>query len=156
MTLRDVDGWTRFRGWRTLCWLAAGACLVTAGCTSLGTKSEQVRSAMLGMKERELVSCLGPPTDYMFGAEKSLFTYRLDLRREAFKFNETPLPSEPAFCNVAFHIDQGVISDVAVRGIDLAGMNADATCTVVVGECLAELAYTTGRWPAEALAQQPM
>ena len=52
---------------------------------------------MLGMKEREFLSCLGPPTDYIFGAEQRLFTYRMDLRREAFKFDETPLPSEPAF-----------------------------------------------------------
>ena len=80
----------------------------------------------------------------------------MDLRRETFKFDETPLPSEPGFCNVAFHIDQGMISDVAVRGIVLAGMNSDATCTVLVGECLADLAYTMGRWPAPAPVPQPM
>ena len=115
---------------------------------------------MLGMKERELLSCLGPPTDFVIDAERRIFIYRMDLRRRAFvDIEDTPrtskstvvIPNEPAVCNAAFQIDHGVISDVAVRGVNPLGLNADSMCTIVVGECLADLAYTTGRWPAEAL-----
>ena len=119
--------------------IALAAILAPLGCSTLGERSHEVRAAIVGSNERNLLRCLGPPDDFTYDEHRHDFLYRLDLRGRDFAFGRPDL-SQPAFCNLLFQIDQGRISDLHVRGIDGYGLNADSRCTVIAGECLASLA----------------
>ena len=114
--------------------------LALVACISIAEQSQEMRAAILGSNERSLLSCLGPPDDFGYDEERHHFLYRFDLRRRGFAFGP-PDPSQPAFCNLLFRIDQGLISDIQVRGIDGCGLNAESRCTVIAGECLANLGH---------------
>ncbi len=109
------------------------------GCSTLREQSHEVRAAIIGSNERNLLRCLGPPDDFRYEEDRHQFLYRLDLRRRGFEFGPPDL-SQPAFCNLLFQVDQGRISDIHVRGIDGYGLNVEERCTVIAGECLASLA----------------
>ncbi len=95
---------------------------------------------MVGMDERSLLSRLGPPDDFTFAGERRYFLYRLDLRRPVFAF-AAPDPNRPAFCDLLFRIDRGVVTDVRVRGAAFSGLQADARCTIIASEALKAFEY---------------
>ncbi len=87
---------------------------------------------MVGTLERKLLTRLGPPNEFHIAEERRYFIYRLDLRkRQGFP---GPPEFEPAFCNLLFRIDSGMVADVHVRGVSQAGLNADMRCTIFAGE----------------------
>ena len=62
------------RGARHLfCLLAFGACLLVSGCASSGSKFRKASESLLGIHQRELIGCLGPPADVSFDSEQSYF-----------------------------------------------------------------------------------
>ena len=87
--------------------LAVGICLMISGCAALGPRSEEARAAIVGMDQRELLSCLGPPDDLDFNDEQRYFLYRLDFRHEDPALVLADLWSPPALCGLLFPIDQG-------------------------------------------------
>ncbi len=99
---------------------------------------------MVGMDERSLLSRLGPPDDFTFAGERRYFLYRLDLRRPVFAF-AAPDPNRPAFCDLLFRIDRGVVTDVRVRGAAFSGLQADARCTIIASEALKAFEYAARR-----------
>ncbi len=132
--------------------IVLAAILALLGCSTLGERSHEIRAAIVGSKERNLLRCLGPPDDFSYAEDRHDFLYRLDLRRHRFEFGRPDL-SQPAFCNLLFQIDRGRISDLHVRGIDGYGLNADTSCTVIAGECLASLARARRGNTATSLVQ---
>jgi len=119
---------------RELYTLAIGLCLAISGCAGIGQNAESVRAAMVGMNERELISCLGPPDDVSFSDERNYFLYRLE-----FHLDSDLRPSDlkkPARCNLLFQFDQGSVAGVGVRGLNFEGVNANFGCTMLLNRCL--------------------
>ncbi len=132
--------------------IVLGGILALLGCSTLGERSHEVRAAIVGSNERNLLRCLGPPDDFRYDEDRHDFLYRLDLRRRDSAWGPPDL-SQPAFCNLLFQIDQGRISDLHVRSIDGYGLKADSRCTVIAGECLASLARAQRGTTARSLVQ---
>ncbi len=119
---------------RDLYALAIGLCLVISGCAGIGQNAKSVRAAMVGMNERELIGCLGPPNDVSFSDERDYFLYHLE-----FPLDQHMKPSDlrkRAQCNLLFQFDQGSVSGVGVRGLNFEGMNANFGCTMLLDRCL--------------------
>ncbi len=121
------------RGARHLfCLLAFGACLLVSGCASSGSKFRKASESLLGIHQRELIGCLGPPADVSFDSEQSYFLYHLDFRYQ--ELVVPPVWSPPAICNVLFQFDEGSVSHVVVRGRSFDGHDAKAACTILVSD----------------------
>ena len=106
---------------------------------------------MVGTEERKLVSRLGPPDEFHYGEERHYFVYRLDLSQRVW----FPGPSalEPSLCSLLFRIDEGVVTGVKVRGVSLAGLNADTRCTIFAGEVFGARGRAVREAPRDAFHQ---
>ncbi len=121
------------------------------GCAVHLKHPSEARAAIVGMNERRILSRLGPPDEFVFAGERRYFLYRLDLRRRAYRFGFPDL-TKAAFCNVLFRIDRGVVSEVGVRGLNMGGLNADASCSIIADDLLRDYEYAVPPETAKAMA----
>ena len=137
------------RAGRLFCLLAFGSCLLVSGCVSSGPKFRKTSESLVGIGQRELIRCLGPPADISFDSEQSYFLYHLD-----FRYQEPVVPeawSPPAICNVLLQFDEGSVSHLVVRGRSFDAHNAKADCTILMSDrCSMEVANAPRQRPPAA------
>ncbi len=143
---------TNFRRVRCGLLLAALAC----GTTSYGERAANIRQAFLQLDERQVLSCLGPPSDFDYPDEHTAlwaYTYpvsnsaRLGLSgidagprmdRRTREFLSHPLDSElPAgFCRLTILLVAGKVTDLRAEARSAAGLNSNAECLHTARICV--------------------
>lgn len=117
------------------------------GCATGVKRGERVRSGLMELSPRQVVTCLGPPArlDRRGTSEWALYAHpRRQRHGEAsFLLRSSPSPHrvEPpeitrGYCAYLFEFSSGRVSDLAVRGRTPGGLNADAECLIELHRCV--------------------
>ena len=105
-------------------------------CSTVNDRSEQIRSGLADLDQRQILSCFGPPADFAYSDTAAYYVYRWDLRSQAVRFDRDL--ARPAFCQWVFKFEGGVISMVDVEGRDGYGLRVDAQCVLLAANCIEE------------------
>ncbi len=129
---------------------------LACGTTSYADRGADVRQAFLQLDERQVLSCLGPPSDFDYPDEHIAiwaYTYpssssrglglrgidavpRLDRRTR--EFLNHPLDSElpPGFCSHTIVMVSGKVTDLRAEARSAAGLNRNAECARTARMCV--------------------
>ena len=143
---------TNFR--RVWCGLLLAALACTT--TSYGERAARIRQAFLQLDEREVLICLGPPSDYDYPDEQTALwayayptsgsagvgTFRIGqgptVARKTREFLTHPLDADlPAgFCRLTITLVSGQVTDLMAEGRNASGLNSDGECVYTVRICV--------------------
>ena len=143
---------TNFRRVRCGLLLAALAC----GTTSYADRAANIRQAFLQLDERQVLSCLGPPSDFDYPDEHTAlwaYTYPISksaglglrgigagprMDRKTREFLSHPLDSElpPGFCRLTIVLVSGKVTDLRAEARSAAGLNSNAQCAYTARRCV--------------------
>lgn len=132
--------------------LAATACATT----TYGERATYIRQAFLQLNERQVLSCLGPPSDFDYPDEQTaLWAYAyptsnsagLGLRpidagqrmdRRTREFLSHPLDSDvpPGFCRLTIELVAGKVVDLKAEARSSSGLNSNAECLHTARMCV--------------------
>jgi hypothetical protein len=120
-----------------LCLLAVGGCAVEDSLLARRGKSE-----LLGLKEVDLVACLGGPDQHMSFGSTDVLTYYFTSNSSL----SYSLPVVGGFsannggnCHVTVRVDGGVVTHVIYSGEKNATLAPNAYCAPILRSCLEEL-----------------
>ncbi len=126
--------------------LALPALAILAGCAS---DAEDValrgQKELLGVSERQLLSCIGEPTARHREGAADLLVYFRETSSSAqmsIDTDKSPLSRSPApydyfrYCETTFSLQQGRVTDVAMKGRTATGRSTLSACGPIVAKCL--------------------
>lgn len=121
-----------------LCLLAAAGCAVKDAYIA-----RDARTRLLGLKEVDLVACLGGPDEHISYPGTNVLTW---YATSSSSINLSPpiiggfSANNGGYCHVTVRIDGGVVSHVIYSGEKNATFAPDAYCAPILRSCIAELA----------------
>ncbi len=125
-------------------WLSAMLCLaVLSGCAVEDSRlAQRARTRLLGMKEVDLVACLGSPDQHSgFPGTDVLTWYAASSSSLSFSL---PIvgglaANNGGYCHVTVRLDGGLVTHLIYSGEKNATLAPDAYCAPILRSCLAEL-----------------
>ncbi len=128
--------------------LRAVLCLgLLSGCAVADSRlARQGKTRLLGMKEVDLVACLGSPDQHSGFPGTDVLTWYA-ASNSSLSFSPPIIGGFSAenggYCHVTARIDGGVVSHVIYSGEKNATLAPDAYCAPILRSCLAELPPAT-------------
>lgn len=150
---------TRLRLLASLCLLAPLCLSALGGCAIEDSRiAGYARTRLLGMKEVDLVACLGGPDQHMSYPGTDVLTwYATSSSSLAFS---VPVVgglsgSNGGYCHLTARIDDGLVSHIIYSGEKNATLAPNAYCAPILRSCMAELGAPPQRPSALPLAPAP-
>ncbi len=144
---------TRFRLLASLCLVALGGCAVEDSRIA-----GHARTRLLGMKEVDLVACLGGPDQHMSYPGTDVLTwYATSSSSLAFSI---PIiggisGNNGGYCHITARVDGGLVSHIIYSGEKNATLAPNAYCAPILRSCMAELTAPPQSPPTLAPALAP-
>ncbi len=116
---------------------------LVAGCAVEDSRiAAEARTRLLGLKEVELVACLGGPDQHSSYAGTNVLTWYAN-SNSSIGFSPPVIGgfsiNNGGYCHVTVRTDAGVVSHVIYSGEKNATLAPDAYCAPILRSCMAEL-----------------
>ena len=124
--------------------LRAMLCLsVLGGCAVADSRlAQRARTRLLGMREVDLVACLGSPDQHSGFPGTDVLTW-YSASNSSLSFSPPIIggfsASNGGYCHVTARVDAGLVTHIIYSGEKNATLAPDAYCAPVLRSCLAEL-----------------